>query len=73
MQYIIDLENGTIQRNSQKYSCTINIPPQPPQLKIDPYDPDTHVIQRKVKATANTARVYVPKAWIGQDVKIIKL
>lgn len=73
MQFIINLENGTIKQTPQKNSYTIAVSPQPTQVKIDPYNPDTHVIQRKVKATANTARVYVPKAWIGHDVKIIKL
>jgi putative transposon-encoded protein len=41
----------------------------PSELKVTGFE----MIEREVKRTGNTGRVYLPKIWIGTTVKIIRV
>ena len=43
---------------------------QAPKVKFEVYGQE--MVEKEVKSTGQTGRVYLPPAWIGQKVKIIK-
>ena len=42
---------------------------QPSEFKVIGYE----MLEREVKQSGNTGRVYLPKSWIGKKIKIIRI
>jgi hypothetical protein len=42
---------------------------QPSEFKVIGYE----MLEREVKQSGNTGRVYLPKSWIGKRIKIIRV
>lgn len=43
----------------------------PPQVKFEIYGEE--MIEKKVKSSGNSGRVYLPPNWVGHHVKIIRI
>ena len=54
-------------------STTEYTPPVPSQNKVKFEIWGEEMIEKKVKLSGNSGRVYLPPNWVGHDVKIIRV
>ena len=60
--------------NSEEATLKINAEPaeiEPPKVKFEIYGEE--MIEKKVKLSGNSGRVYLPPNWVGHQVKIIRI
>ena len=60
-------KDKTVDAESQ--SAEIDVPPT--KVKFEIYGEE--MIEKKVKSSGNSGRVYLPPNWVGHNVKIIRI
>ncbi len=58
-------------RNSPTPSRAVEEPPFPRKAKFEVYGEE--MIEKEVKQSGNSGRVYLPPEWVGKHVKIIRI
>lgn len=57
--------------NEKKENATDNRPPLQAKVKFEVYGEE--MIEKEVKSSGNSGRIYLPPNWVGHIVKIIKV
>ncbi len=59
------------EKAKDKSAPVADIDPPPTKVKFEIYGEE--MIEKKVKSSGNSGRVYLPPNWVGHNVKIIRI
>ena len=65
------MADNTKEKAKDKRSPDADIEAPPTKVKFEIYGEE--MIEKKVKSSGNSGRVYLPPNWVGHNVKIIRI
>ncbi len=65
------MATSKIEKKTQKYISEGEEPFRSPKAKFEVFGEE--MIQKEVKQSGNSGRVYLPPEWVGKHVKIIRI